>query len=139
MTTEDLKKFGLIPEFIGRMARPVAFERLSTEMLVKVLTESRNSVTRKYNSAFADRSIKLTFEEGALLAVAEKGYKMETGARSLNSILTKVLDDIFYEILMSPMSVMECIITEDVINNGAPPVIIGRNNVKNENFVYAIR
>ncbi|MSP55471.1 MAG: ATP-dependent Clp protease ATP-binding subunit ClpX [Myxococcales bacterium] len=118
--TEDLEKFGLIPEFIGRLPVIATLEPLKIEDLVHVLSEPRNSLVKQYQKLFKFEKVKLTFTPGALTAIATKGHKRKAGARGLRSIIESVMLDIMYE-LPSQENVKEVVITEEVVNDGAQP------------------
>ncbi len=120
--TEDLEKFGLIPEFIGRLPVIATLEPLKVEDLVHVLSEPRNSLVKQYQKLFKFEKVKLTFTPGALTAIATKGQKRKAGARGLRSIIEAVMLDIMYE-LPSQENIKEVIITEEVVNDGAQPRI----------------
>jgi ATP-dependent Clp protease ATP-binding subunit ClpX len=120
--TEDLEKFGLIPEFIGRLPVIATLEPLKVEDLVHVLSEPKNSLVKQYQKLFKFEKVKLTFTPGALTAIAAKGQKRKAGARGLRSIIEAVMLDIMYE-LPSQENIKEVIITEEVVNDGAQPRI----------------
>ena len=116
---EDLIKFGLIPEFIGRLPVISALEPLVEEQLVRVLTEPKNSIIKQFQKLFDMEEIELVFEEDALKRLAEKAVERGTGARGLRSILEKSMLDIMYEV-PSRDDVKKCIITKDTIDTGEP-------------------
>jgi ATP-dependent Clp protease ATP-binding subunit ClpX len=118
--TEDLLKFGMIPEFIGRLSVVATLSPLSGKDLVRVLTEPKNALIKQYIKFFEMEGIKLSFTEKALISVAEKAINKNTGARALRSILEEAMLEIMYE-LPSETGVSECIITEDVISGEKPP------------------
>ena len=111
--TEDLEKFGLIPEFIGRLPVIAALEPLGVDDLVHVLTEPRNSLVRQYQKLFKFEKVKLSFTPEALRAVAEKAVSRKAGARGLRTILETVMLDIMYE-LPSQDNIKEVTITEEI-------------------------
>ena len=117
---EDLVTFGLIPEFIGRLPVISVLNKLEEADLVHILTEVKNSLVKQYQELFAMDNIKLTFEAGALQAMARKAIDKGTGARGLRAILESIMIDIMYE-LPSRKDVQECIITEDVITDKTQP------------------
>ena len=98
VTTEDLLKFGLIPEFIGRVPIVVSLEDLDVNSLVKILQEPKNSLLKQYQKLFELDGVKLTFEDEAVKEIAEKAYKQETGARGLRTILEDLLLDVMFDI-----------------------------------------
>ena len=98
VTTEDLLKYGLIPEFIGRVPIVVSLEDLNVESLVRILQEPKNSLLKQYQKLFELDGVKLTFEDEAVKEIAEKAYKQETGARGLRTILEDLLLDVMFDI-----------------------------------------
>lgn len=119
---EDLTKFGLIPEFIGRVPVTVSLDYLDEDSLKQILTEPKNALVKQFEKLFELDGVKLTFTEGALDAIAKKAVERKTGARGLRSILENAVMNTMYE-TPSDDTITECIITEDVINNGAEPEI----------------
>ncbi len=119
---EDLEKFGLIPEFIGRLPVLATLDPLSADDLVHVLTEPRNSLVRQYQKLFKFEKVKLSFTPEALLAIAEKAVTRKAGARGLRTIIESVMLEIMYE-LPSQDNIKEVHITEEVIRTGAAPQI----------------
>lgn len=120
---EDLLKFGLIPEFIGRIPVVISLDELDEESLVKILVEPKNAIVKQYQELFEMDNVKLTFEEDALLAIAKKAYERETGARGLRSIIEEVLLDTMFEI-PSQDDVVEVIFTEDSILKNEKPKLM---------------
>src|SRR5881396_1765390 len=120
---EDLLKYGLIPEFIGRLPVVATLEELDEKALIRILTEPRNALTKQYEKLLAFEKVKLKFTENAIVAVASKAFKQKTGARGLRSILEEVMLDLMYEI-PSQREIRECVITEDVIEGKASPLLI---------------
>ena len=119
---EDLIKYGLIPEFIGRLPVVASLEELDEAALMQILTEPKNALTRQYQYLFDMEDVDLVFEEAALLAVAKKALDRNTGARGLRSILENVLLDTMYD-LPSSDDIGTVRITEDVITKAAKPVM----------------
>jgi ATP-dependent Clp protease ATP-binding subunit ClpX len=119
---EDLLKFGLIPEFVGRMPIIVTLENLDEDALVKILTEPRNALTRQYQRLFEMDGVELVFDEDAIRAVAKKAIERKTGARGLRAILEDVMLDIMFDI-PSREDVTTCRITADVIEKVCPPLL----------------
>ncbi|KAA8733327.1 ATP-dependent protease ATP-binding subunit ClpX [Acinetobacter qingfengensis] len=117
---EDLIKFGLIPEFIGRLPVIATLEELDEDALVQILTEPKNALTRQYQHLFDMENVDLVFEAQALRAVAKKALERKTGARGLRSILENVLLDTMYD-LPSAENIGKVTITEQVINANAKP------------------
>jgi len=120
---EDLIKYGLIPEFVGRIPVIATLEELTTEDLVKILKEPKNALIKQFQKLFAMDNIDLHFTDGAIEAIAEEAQKRKTGARGLRAILEQAMLDIMYE-LPSKKDVRECVISEDVILNKAEPIIM---------------
>ncbi len=119
---EDLLKFGLIPEFVGRMPIIVTLENLDENALVRILTEPRNALAKQYQRLFEMDGVELTFDEDALRAVAHKAIERKTGARGLRAILEDVMLDIMFDI-PSREDVSTCRITKDVIEKLCPPLL----------------
>jgi ATP-dependent Clp protease ATP-binding subunit ClpX len=119
---EDLLKFGLIPEFVGRMPIIVTLENLDEDALVRILTEPRNALAKQYQRLFEMDGVELTFDEDALRAVAHKAIERKTGARGLRAILEDVMLDIMFDI-PSREDVSTCRITKDVIEKVCPPLL----------------
>ncbi len=119
---EDLERFGLIPEFIGRLPMMATLDPLATDDLVHVLTEPRNSLVRQYQKLFKFEKVKLSFTPEALRAIAERAIQKRAGARGLRSILESVMLDIMYE-LPSMENVKEVTIHEDVITGAGQPTV----------------
>lgn len=120
---EDLLKFGLIPEFIGRLPIVVTLDSLDKDALIRILTEPKNALTKQYEKLFELDGVKLEFDKKALSAIAQKAIDRKTGARGLRSILEELMLDVMYEIPSSD-NIEKCIITEDTVLNNAPPTIV---------------
>ncbi len=120
---EDLLKFGLIPEFIGRLPVIATLHELDEAALVDILTKPRNSLQRQYQKLFDFDGIKLKFTKGALTAVAREALERKSGARGLRAILESSMLDIMYEV-PSKAGVKEVIINEDVVTKHEPPLIV---------------
>ena len=120
---EDLLKFGLIPELIGRLPVTVALSELSEEALVRIITEPKNSLVKQYQTLFAMDDVDLVVEDGAVHAIADKALELKTGARGLRGIFEGIMTDIMYE-LPSRNDVSQCIITADVVNGTAEPKLV---------------
>ncbi len=123
---EDLLKYGLIPEFVGRLSITATLNELEVEGLMKVLTEPKNALVKQYKKLFDFENVKLKFTDGAVRAVAEKAYKRKTGARGLRSILEDIMLDIMYD-LPSREDVEEVVISEEVINKREQPLVVYQN------------
>ena len=125
---EDLIKFGLIPEFIGRIPIIATLNDLSLEALVRILTEPKNALTKQYKKLFELENAELEFTEEALLAVAKDAKKRKSGARGLRAVLESVMLDIMYE-LPSTLGVHKCVIGEEVITKGESPLLLYKTQV----------
>ncbi|KAF0187452.1 MAG: endopeptidase Clp ATP-binding regulatory subunit [Desulfobulbaceae bacterium] len=123
---EDLLKFGLIPELVGRLPVIATMEELLEADLIRILREPKNALIKQYQRLFELEGIKLSFTEGALTAIARKALERKSGARGLRSVLEAAMLDVMYE-LPSRENVEECVISEQVINDGEYPVILYGN------------
>ena len=123
---EDLIKFGLIPEFVGRLPVVATLEELDEAALVQILTEPRNAVTKQFRKLFDMEGVDLEFRPDALTAIARKALKRKTGARGLRTILEQVLLDTMYD-LPSQENVTKVVVDDAVINNQAEPYLIYEN------------
>ena len=119
---DDLLRFGLIPELVGRLPVAVALDALDEEALMRILKEPKNALTKQYVKLFALEEVKITFEEAALRAVAKKALKRGTGARGLRAILEERLMQVMFE-LPSREDIVEVKVTEACIEHGAPPLL----------------
>ena len=124
---QDLLKYGLIPEFIGRLPVVVTLDNLDEEALIKILTEPKNALTKQYEYLFELDNVYLEFKEEALKAVAKQAVERETGARGLRSIMEEFINSIMYEI-PTERNVEKCIITEDVVLHHKQPEYIYNYN-----------
>jgi ATP-dependent Clp protease ATP-binding subunit ClpX len=120
---EDLLKYGLIPEFIGRLPITATLDELAEDVLVEILKKPRNAIVKQYKKLFELENVKLTFTEGAIRGIAREAMKKKTGARGLRSIMEKVMLDVMYE-LPSIANVKECVVSEEVIANHEKPILI---------------
>ncbi len=118
---EDLIKFGMIPEFVGRLPLTSAMRSLSEEALLNILTEPKNAIIKQYKRLFRMEGVELTFEDAALKAIVQKAQERGTGARALRSILEEVMTEIMYS-LPDKHGVTTCIISRDVIQGKKEPV-----------------
>ena len=121
--TLDLLKFGMIPEFVGRLPVVATLEELSEEALHKILTEPKNALVKQYQKLLELEGVSLRFSEGALRAVAQEAIKRKSGARGLRSILENMMLDIMYDI-PSRDDIAEVIINEEVVRHGAEPMMV---------------
>jgi len=126
---EDLLKFGLIPELIGRLPVTVALSELSKEALVRIITEPKNSLVKQYQTLFAMDDVDLIVEDDAVEAIAEKALSLNTGARGLRGIFESLMTDIMYELPSRP-EVDKCIITAAVVRGEAEPVLMLKTEAK---------
>ena len=126
---EDLLKFGLIPEFIGRLPVIASLGELSLDALVRILTEPKNALVKQYQKLFEFEGVKLKFAKEALEGVSKEALERKSGARGLRAILEKVMLDIMYD-LPSRSGVSECVIGEEVILNNEPPLLLYENQIK---------
>ncbi|MEP7043854.1 MAG: ATP-dependent Clp protease ATP-binding subunit ClpX [Dokdonella sp.] len=126
---EDLIKFGLIPEFVGRLPVVATLEELDEAALVKILTEPKNAITKQFKRLFDMEGVELEFRPDALVAVAHKALKRKTGARGLRTILEQVLLDTMFD-LPSLEHVSKVVVDEAVINGQAEPYLIYRGNMQ---------
>jgi len=124
---EDLVKYGLIPEFVGRLPIVATLAELDEEALVQILTEPKNSLTKQYQKLFEMDGIDLDFREDALVSVAKKAMDRKTGARGLRSILESVLLNTMYEV-PSKHNVVKVVIDGAVIKGESDPLMIYENN-----------
>ena len=124
---EDLLKFGLIPELVGRLPVIATMEELLEEDLIRILREPKNALTKQYQKLFEFEGINLRFTEGALSAIAKKALARKSGARGLRSVMESAMLDVMYD-LPSKSNVQECVISEQVITNGDYPVILYQNS-----------
>ena len=119
---DDLLRFGLIPELVGRLPVAVALEALDEDALVRILKEPKNALTKQYTKLFGLEDVKITFEESALRAVAQKALKRGTGARGLRAILEEIMTDVMFD-LPSRDDITEVKITETAVLDGNPPLL----------------
>lgn len=119
VTTQDLVKFGLIPEFVGRVPICVSLEGLDREALVRILKEPKNALIKQYSKLFEMDNVKLTFDEDAIEEIADQAFEKKTGARGLRSIMEKIMMDTMYEI-PSDDTIEACVITKEAVDGGQP-------------------
>lgn len=125
VTTEDLRNFGMIPEFLGRLPIVFTLQGLNEEMMVKILKEPKNAILKQYQKLLALDEVKLDFDEGALLSIARKAMKKDTGARALRAIIEEFMLDIMYEIPKDD-SIGQVTITKEYIEGTGGPIIMLR-------------
>ncbi len=122
MRPEDLMKFGLIPEFVGRLPVTVSLDPLDHEALVRILKEPKNALTKQYQKLMELDGIELSFEDDALTAIAEKAIRLRSGARGLRAIIEEAMMDTMFD-LPSRKEINRCVITRDVIEKGEKPIL----------------
>ncbi|MEJ5348655.1 MAG: ATP-dependent Clp protease ATP-binding subunit ClpX [Desulfosoma sp.] len=120
---EDLIKFGLIPEFVGRLPVIATLGELTEEELIQILTEPRNALVKQYRKLFELENVKLRFTEGALRAIAKEALRRKSGARGLRSIMENIMLDVMYD-LPSQTDVEECVVNEEVVINNDRPILL---------------
>jgi ATP-dependent Clp protease ATP-binding subunit ClpX len=121
--SEDLLKYGLIPEFVGRLPVITTLNELEEADMIKILVEPKDAIIKQYKKLFELIKVKLKFTDGALAAIAKLSVERKSGARGLRSIIENTMLDIMYD-LPSRHDVHECVITEDVVINGAQPILL---------------
>ena len=122
---EDLREFGMIPEFLGRLPIVFSLDGLTEDMLVKIMKEPKNAILKQYQKLLELDEVSLEFDDSALSAIAKKAMVKKTGARALRSIIEEYMLDIMYEIPKDD-NIGSVLITEDYINNKGVPVIMMR-------------
>ena len=123
VTPTDLVKYGLIPEFVGRVPVNVSLQGLDREAMMRILTEPKNALVKQYQKLFSFDHVKLTFEPDAVEAIAEKAMERKTGARGLRSILENVMMDVMYRI-PSDDTIEQCIITKEAVDGESEPLVV---------------
>lgn len=129
MLPQDLLKFGLIPEFVGRLPIIATLRELDKKALIKIFTEPKNAIMKQYKKLFEIDHVELVFEPDALEAIVEKAIERNTGARGLRSIVEEIMRDIMYEI-PSDKDIQKCIITKDTVQNGSEPKLVRKETTK---------
>jgi len=120
---EDLLKYGLIPELVGRLPSVVTLEELSKDALIQIITEPKNALVKQYKKLFEMDHVEFEIDTEALSVIADKAIEKKTGARGLRSILEKTMRDVMFEV-PSREDVAKCVITKNIIERGESPVII---------------
>jgi ATP-dependent Clp protease ATP-binding subunit ClpX len=120
---EDLLKFGLIPEFIGRLPMIAVLDDLDEGALIKILVDPKNALTKQYKKLFEMENVQLRFTEGALLAVAKQAIERKAGARGLRAILEAIMLDVMFEVPSDP-DIKEVIVSEDTVAKGEKPLVV---------------
>jgi ATP-dependent Clp protease ATP-binding subunit ClpX len=126
---EDLLKYGLIPEFVGRLPVISTLEPLDEDALVRILTEPKNALVKQYEKLLEMDNVKLEFERAALEAIAKEAIKRNTGARGLRAIIESIMLDVMFEV-PSRTDVTKCVITEKVVKDRMPPELTTKNSKK---------
>jgi ATP-dependent Clp protease ATP-binding subunit ClpX len=121
--TEDLLKFGLIPEFVGRLPVIATLQELDESALVRILREPKNALTRQYQKLFEMEGVHLRFTDGALAAIAREALKRKSGARGLRAIMENIMLDVMYDIPSQP-NIKEVLISEEVVTNREHPIVL---------------
>ena len=134
---QDLVKFGLIPEFVGRVPICVSLRGLDKEALIRILHEPKNALVKQYQKLFDMDDVRLTFEDDAIEAIADKAFERKTGARGLRSIMEGVMMDTMYQI-PSDDSIEECIITKEAVEGTSEPLTLHKGERKNRSLDTAI-
>ena len=135
---QDLLKFGLIPEFVGRLPIVATLQDLDREALIKIVTEPKNALVKQYKKLFEIDGVELEFQDEALEAIVDKAIERKTGARGLRSILEDIMRDIMFDIPSNP-DIEKCIITKDTVINGVEPTVVINNNKEKNKTVKRIR
>ena len=120
-------KFGLIPEFVGRLPIIATLEELDRKALIDIVTKPKNALVKQYKKLFQMDDVELEFEDKALELIVDKAIERKTGARGLRSIIEEIMRDIMFEIPSNP-KIEKCIITKETVANGEAPKIIINNN-----------
>ena len=128
---EDFVKFGLIPELIGRLPVNVGLDLLDEEALERILVQPKNAITKQYKKLFELDGVKLTFEDGAIRAIAERAIERGTGARGIRAIIESVMMNAMYEV-PSDEDAVECIITEEAAKGNAEPILVTKDDEHRE-------
>ena len=131
VTVEDVRKFGMIPEFLGRLPILFSLEKLSVEMLERILTEPKNAILKQYQKLLALDEVSLEFDDDAIRAIAEKAHEKDIGARALRAIIEEFMLDIMYEIPKDD-NIGRVIITGDYIRGTGGPQIVMRETPRLE-------
>ncbi len=129
VTPQDLVKFGLIPEFVGRVPICVPLQGLDKEALVRILKEPKNALIKQYQKLFDMDDVTLSFNEDAVYAIAEKAYERKTGARGLRSIMENVMMDTMYRI-PSDDAIQKCVVTKEAVDGTSEPLIIRQGDAE---------
>ena len=127
--TEDLLRFGMIPEFVGRLPVHASLAELDEEALVRILTEPKNALIKQYQKLFDMENVHLKFTDGAMASIASEAIRRDTGARGLRAILEEIMLDVMYD-LPGRDNVKECIISEEVVERKKDPILVYENEAE---------
>ena len=127
----DLLKFGLIPEFIGRLPVIVTLEELSEEALIRIMKEPKNALVKQYSKLFEMDGVELVIEDEAIEEIAKRALERKAGARGLRSIFEQTMTDVMFE-LPSQKDVVRCIVTAETIRERKEPILIRKGEDKTE-------
>ena len=120
-------KFGLIPEFVGRLPIVATLEELDRQALIDIVTKPKNALVKQYKKLLKMDNVDLEFEPEALELIVDKAIERKTGARGLRSIIEEIMRDIMFDIPSNP-KIEKCIVTKETVLNGAPPKLVINNN-----------
>ena len=120
---QDLLKFGLIPEFVGRLPIVATLEGLTKEALIDIVTKPKNALTKQYKKLVELDGVELEFDKGALEAIVDKAIERNTGARGLRSIIEEIMRDIMFDV-PTDSRIEKCTITKETVDDNKPPVLI---------------
>ena len=127
---QDLLKFGLIPEFVGRLPIIATLKELDKDALIKIISEPKNALVKQYKKLFKFDNVELEFEPEALNLIVDKAIERKTGARGLRAIIEEVMRDIMFDIPSNP-KIEKCIVTKETVEKGtAPKVIVNENRTE---------
>jgi ATP-dependent Clp protease ATP-binding subunit ClpX len=126
---EDLQRFGLIPELVGRLPVSVALDELDEDALVRILQEPKNALVKQYQKMFELEDIGLTFDADAIRAIARKAIERKTGARGLRAVVEGIMRDVMFD-LPSRDDVREVVITPESVERGVPPLLVLHNEAR---------
>ena len=135
---QDLLKFGLIPEFVGRLPIVATLQDLDRDALIQIVTKPRNALVKQYKKLFELDGVELEFQEEALEAIVDKAIERKTGARGLRAILEDIMRDIMFDIPSNP-NIEKCIITRETVVDGVEPTVIINNNKDKSRPVKKVR
>ena len=129
---QDLLKFGLIPEFVGRLPIVATLKELDKQALIDIVTKPKNAIVKQYKKLLELDNVELEFEEDALDAIVDKAIERKTGARGLRSIIEEIMRDIMFDVPSNP-KIEKCIVTKETVLNQKPPkLIINENKIVNK-------